>query len=103
MDADALVIAQALVRATEQSAKRSCPVLLTGPDADVLASRLEALSIPDPVFCIDPLYRKGHAVELLKVAQNSTLLNNEGDDIFSGPEYLRPSDAELKARFCAET
>jgi tRNA threonylcarbamoyladenosine biosynthesis protein TsaB len=155
MDAEASVIARTLNRALVE--RPPCPVILTGPDAGLLASRLavccasriepskidfqaifppansvepKVRSMPDnqdfcaagsakihkcnglpgiregrgePEFCIDPLCRRGRAGELLKLAKDTFLLNNGIDDVFSGPEYIRPSDAELKSGFNLKT
>jgi tRNA threonylcarbamoyladenosine biosynthesis protein TsaB len=83
------------------------PILLTGPDADLLASRLEFLFSREPEaeleLRIDPLCRRGRAGELLKLAKDTFLLNNGIDDVFSGPEYIRPSDAELKSGLDSKT
>jgi hypothetical protein len=97
MDAEAPVIAGAASRAAMES--RSGPVILTGPGADLLASRMEALFDREmiPEICIDPLCRRGRAGELLRLAKDAFLLNNGFDNVFSGPEYIRPSDAELKS------
>jgi tRNA threonylcarbamoyladenosine biosynthesis protein TsaB len=113
MDAEVSVIAGAVNRAVgrdrdgaglrnpNRAAAPPYPVILTGPDADLLASRLESLFGREPEaeaeFCIDPLCRRGRAGELLKLAKDTFLLNNNSGDVFSGPEYIRPSDAELKS------
>jgi tRNA threonylcarbamoyladenosine biosynthesis protein TsaB len=101
MDAEASVIARAVTE------KPPCPIILTGPDADLLASRLGSLFIrereTEPGLCIDPLCRRGRAGELLKLAKDTFLLNNEIDEVFSGPEYIRPSDAELKSGLNSKT
>jgi tRNA threonylcarbamoyladenosine biosynthesis protein TsaB len=95
MDAEVPLIAQTLGQIEKDAL--AGPVLLTGPDAGAFALRLGAL-LPGTDLRVDPLCRKGRAAELLKVAKNAILLNNEVSDIFSGPEYIRPSDAELKTR-----
>jgi tRNA threonylcarbamoyladenosine biosynthesis protein TsaB len=106
MDAEASAIARALgrergagLRDPGPAAGKPCPVILTGPGAGLLASRLEALPGGEaaPEFRVDPLCRRGRAGELLKLAKDAFLINNEGETVFSGPEYIRPSDAELKS------
>ena len=67
-------------------------LVLTGCGAALLFSRLEAL-IPPEHIRVDIAARKGRARELLETAKN-TILDNS--DIYSGPVYLRKSDAELK-------
>jgi tRNA threonylcarbamoyladenosine biosynthesis protein TsaB len=100
MDAEAPLIARALGRERGGTGVQN-RVILTGPDADLLASRLE----PPAAWglCVDPLYRRGRAGELLKLAKDAFLLNNEIDEVFSGPEYIRPSDAELTSAFDSKT
>jgi tRNA threonylcarbamoyladenosine biosynthesis protein TsaB len=99
MDAEAPLIARAVME------KTPCPVILTGPGADLLASRLGSLFIRqgEAALCVDPLCRRGRAGELLKLAKDTFLLNNEIDEVFSGPEYIRPSDAELKSGLNSKT
>jgi tRNA threonylcarbamoyladenosine biosynthesis protein TsaB len=104
MDAEAGLIARALNRAAGE--RPPCPAILTGPDAGLLASRLESRfreGGAEPELCVDPLCRRGRAGELLKLAKDTFLLNNEVNDVFSGPEYIRPSDAELKSAFNLKT
>jgi tRNA threonylcarbamoyladenosine biosynthesis protein TsaB len=73
------------------------PPLLTGPGAPLLLSSLSGLRLPQtPV--LDPNFRRGWAGELIAIAKKSKLKDNgycEEEDIFSGPLYLRKSDAEL--------
>jgi tRNA threonylcarbamoyladenosine biosynthesis protein TsaB len=107
VDAEAPAIAGLVNQTASQVAREgpSFPLILTGPDADLLASRLESLFDRDPGAApratpeirIDPLCRRGRAGELLKLAKDTFLLNNGISDVFSGPEYIRPSDAELKS------
>jgi tRNA threonylcarbamoyladenosine biosynthesis protein TsaB len=103
MDAEASVIAGAVNRAAGRAARegRPYPLILTGPGADLLAASMETLPGREPEtfpeIRVDPLYRRGRAAELLKLAKDTFLLNNGIDDVFSGPEYIRPSDAELKS------
>ncbi|MDR1636136.1 MAG: tRNA (adenosine(37)-N6)-threonylcarbamoyltransferase complex dimerization subunit type 1 TsaB [Treponema sp.] len=104
MDAEAPLIARTLNRTVRE--RPPCPVILTGPDAGLLASRLGPLfpeGAAEPELCIDPLGRRGRAGELLKLAKDTFLLNNGLDDVFSGPEYIRPSDAELKSGLNSKT
>jgi tRNA threonylcarbamoyladenosine biosynthesis protein TsaB len=108
MDAEAPVIAGAINREAGREEEgraaaegRPCPVILTGPGADLLAAPMETLLGREPERApeirIDPLCRRGRAGELLKLAKGTFLLNNGIGDVFSGPEYIRPSDAELKS------
>ena len=66
-------------------------LILTGCGAELLYSPLAAY-IPSDFIKLDPGSKKGGARELLEIAK-STILDNS---IYSGPMYLRKSDAELK-------
>jgi tRNA threonylcarbamoyladenosine biosynthesis protein TsaB len=72
------------------------PILLTGPDAPLLLPRLEAL-LGKGRLSLDPAHRHGKARELLALAEKDFLIGKT-DTPFSGPEYLRKSDAELCSR-----
>jgi tRNA threonylcarbamoyladenosine biosynthesis protein TsaB len=88
MDVDAADLLRAI-----HAAGTSAPVLLTGPDAPLFLSRLEP---PCPALLQDPLCHKGWGLELLAVAKNREIMNTcKRDDVMSGPEYIRKSDAEL--------
>jgi tRNA threonylcarbamoyladenosine biosynthesis protein TsaB len=69
------------------------PAMLTGPAAQMV---LEAL-MPPPRnnFFVDPGGKRGKARELVDIIKKNGILT-EGEDLFSGPLYLRKSDAELK-------
>jgi tRNA threonylcarbamoyladenosine biosynthesis protein TsaB len=75
-------------------------LIITGPDAEMVYSGL--LSLPffaekwTGVMTLDPLCRKGWAKELLEIAKKRSIFNNYNNELFSGPEYIRKSDAELK-------
>jgi tRNA threonylcarbamoyladenosine biosynthesis protein TsaB len=75
--------------------------LLTGPDAGMFYAALNtALSEgapppPEQPVCLDSECRKGWAKEMLKVVKNIDIFNNRLDDVYSGPEYIRKSDAEI--------
>jgi tRNA threonylcarbamoyladenosine biosynthesis protein TsaB len=69
-------------------------VLLTGPDAENIITTLSKL-LPEIEFFTDPNGKKGRAFELLTIAKTKDLFNNYSNDIFSGPDYLRKSDAEF--------
>ena len=64
------------------------PVIVTGPGAQLLYSRLGS-SFPN--IRIDPEYARGRAKDLLEMIKNGIFGE---DDIDSGPVYLRKSDAE---------
>jgi tRNA threonylcarbamoyladenosine biosynthesis protein TsaB len=78
-------------------------VLLTGPGAELFYAGLNKQSfpeddapfLPEGLFCLDPARRKGWAKEMLEIVKNVDIFNNVPDDIFSGPDYIRKSDAEL--------
>jgi tRNA threonylcarbamoyladenosine biosynthesis protein TsaB len=66
------------------------PILLTGPAAHLA---LEKLSKPAEFF-VDPGARRGKARELLDTIKKNGILAT-GEEFYSGPLYLRKSDAEL--------
>ncbi|MDR3172601.1 MAG: tRNA (adenosine(37)-N6)-threonylcarbamoyltransferase complex dimerization subunit type 1 TsaB [Treponema sp.] len=88
MDADVLTIADTIATNI-----RDDPLFLTGPDAHILLPELCSL-VPVKRIYLDPLRRKGRGIELLTIAKNRNMAAHS-QDIFSGPEYLRQSDAEL--------
>jgi tRNA threonylcarbamoyladenosine biosynthesis protein TsaB len=86
---EASVQVQVMGYANKGELYASCPILLTGTDAALLKSELEKYS---PIrFCLDER-KRGYARELLELAPNWIEA-----DIFSGPEYIRKSDAEEQA------
>jgi tRNA threonylcarbamoyladenosine biosynthesis protein TsaB len=87
MDAEPGAIEEALLSAGE-------PVILTGPDAPLFFSRLEAEKGAAGRIRMDPLYRKGRGMELAALAKKTAIMNNGKGDVYSGPQYLRKSDAE---------
>jgi len=68
------------------------PIILTGSGARMLYSFMVKL-IPPENIKIDPEFRRGIAKELLEIAKS--IIVKGVDDINSGPDYLRESDAEL--------
>jgi tRNA threonylcarbamoyladenosine biosynthesis protein TsaB len=75
------------------------PVLLTGPEAPLFIERLKETPGEAPArlknrIRLDPLYRRGRALELAAVAKEKLVMDNERSDVSLGPEYLRKSDAE---------
>jgi hypothetical protein len=53
---------------------------------------------PEELIRLNPECRKGWAKEMLEVVKNIDIHNNGTADLFSGPEYIRKSDAELHFR-----
>jgi tRNA threonylcarbamoyladenosine biosynthesis protein TsaB len=104
MDANAAAIAAAIIGCIHSAGPE--PIILTGPDAPLFLSRLESLEGPEPRpaldpgrLRLDPFYAKGRGLELLAVAKNRLIMNNNRqNDVMSGPEYIRMSDAEGDAR-----
>ncbi|QQO07527.1 tRNA (adenosine(37)-N6)-threonylcarbamoyltransferase complex dimerization subunit type 1 TsaB [Breznakiella homolactica] len=76
---------------------RDTPVLVTGPDADLFI-RAASSFVPEGTLILDPGRRRGNAKELLEKARKLYILNNSGDNLESGPVYIRKSDAELSLR-----
>jgi tRNA threonylcarbamoyladenosine biosynthesis protein TsaB len=71
------------------------PVLLTGPDAELLLPELAALRGAEGLF-LDPARRKGWALELFEFSRKNAIFDSEGGISCEGPLYLRKSDAELR-------
>jgi tRNA threonylcarbamoyladenosine biosynthesis protein TsaB len=90
LDAAPEEIAAALTGAPEE------PAMLTGPAAQLALEKLEARA-PNRFFA-DPRGKRGHARELLGIIKKNGAPGN-GEELFSGPLYLRKSDAELN-RHC---
>jgi tRNA threonylcarbamoyladenosine biosynthesis protein TsaB len=68
------------------------PALFAGPDGALVR---EKLNFPDKTgFFVDPGGKRGKARELLDIIKKTGTLN-AGEAVFSGPLYLRKSDAEL--------
>jgi tRNA threonylcarbamoyladenosine biosynthesis protein TsaB len=76
------------------------PLVLTGPGMPLLLEKLENLEEPGktPAASLfrDPAFKRGRALELLEIIRQYDIINNE--DIYSGPLYLRKSDAELNRK-----
>jgi tRNA threonylcarbamoyladenosine biosynthesis protein TsaB len=72
---------------------RNEPILITGPDAPIAASALEAL-VPELRLSVDGAYRRGYGRELIHLAL-ARFQERGGERDSAGPEYLRKSDAEL--------
>jgi tRNA threonylcarbamoyladenosine biosynthesis protein TsaB len=96
IDEDSAAIARALnsVRLPDE------PVLLTGPDAGMLAAALNEASELKTVLRVDPSGRRGYAKELSELARTKLEAKHlvSEDELHAGPLYLRKSDAELNLR-----
>jgi tRNA threonylcarbamoyladenosine biosynthesis protein TsaB len=104
MDAGILFIAHMASGALSKASPGEKRLLLTGPDAGIFYTALtknhalESDHASSPlvnVTRLDPQCRKGRAKEMLEIAKNVDIFNNKGGNFFSGPEYIRKSDAEL--------
>jgi tRNA threonylcarbamoyladenosine biosynthesis protein TsaB len=93
MDADSVTITQAL----NSVMLHDEPVLLTGPDAGMLATVLNEASMLKASLHLDPAHRHGHAKELATLARVKLEAHDliVDDELHAGPLYLRKSDAEL--------
>ncbi|GHV95318.1 hypothetical protein AGMMS50293_16380 [Spirochaetia bacterium] len=89
MDAGPALIAQTITGALE-SLPGEKQVLLTGPDAEKLYPLL-----PEGLASLAGGALKGYARTLLDIAKKCKIFDNCDTDWFSGPEYIRKSDAEL--------
>ena len=76
------------------------PIILTGCGAELLYSRITALSPAilehENSIRIDPVSRSGRARELLDIVKKTKLSGH--NEIDNGPVYLRKSDAELNCK-----
>jgi tRNA threonylcarbamoyladenosine biosynthesis protein TsaB len=91
-----------IAREISAGAGKDVPVILGGPAADLLLDKLTPFFDPDR-FCVDPLGKRGKGRELLEIIQKTGTEGTE-KEVFSGPLYLRKSDAEItftKGRFPA--
>jgi tRNA threonylcarbamoyladenosine biosynthesis protein TsaB len=73
------------------------PVMLAGPAALLALEKLKPLA-RNRLFA-DPRGNRGYARELLDIVKKNAMLPN-GEELFSGPLYLRKSDAELNSQPC---
>lgn len=75
-------------------------VLITGPDAGIFYETINKgdNTANDITFSLAPDFRTGNARELLVIAKNQKIINNESVDFNCGPEYGRKSDAEINFR-----
>ncbi|MDR2101265.1 MAG: tRNA (adenosine(37)-N6)-threonylcarbamoyltransferase complex dimerization subunit type 1 TsaB [Treponema sp.] len=95
MDIDVPSIAAKITEARGEG--QNIPLLLTGPDGDILKEKL-CPHIPEIPIYLDPGYRRGRARELLEITQKCLIIEKGGGFVFDGPRYLRKSDAELNGR-----
>jgi tRNA threonylcarbamoyladenosine biosynthesis protein TsaB len=77
------------------------PAALTGPGAPLLREKLENLeefkkNRGSSLVFLDPAFQRGKALELVEIIRQYNIIR--GEDIYSGPLYLRKSDAELGFR-----
>jgi tRNA threonylcarbamoyladenosine biosynthesis protein TsaB len=96
MDAGASCIADMALEALAEAPAGEKRLLLTGPDAGMFYRGIAQNRFPEDLIRLDPECRKGRAKELLEVVKTSNIFDNGASDLFSGPEYIRKSDAELR-------
>ncbi|MDR2302965.1 MAG: tRNA (adenosine(37)-N6)-threonylcarbamoyltransferase complex dimerization subunit type 1 TsaB [Treponema sp.] len=72
-------------------------IFLTGPDAAMLKDALKPFA-GDETLVLDPSGLRGYAPILLEVEKKCGLSDNDTELCYSGPEYLRKSDAELNLK-----
>ena len=75
-------------------------ILLTGPDAEKLYNILREddfkPGLETAPLTLAPQPRRGYAAALLDIAQKNMLLDKDNNHwLFTGPQYIRKSDAEL--------
>jgi tRNA threonylcarbamoyladenosine biosynthesis protein TsaB len=84
-----------LAAALREAAPPGEPALLTGPAAQMVFEAL-GQAAPDSFF-VDPGGKRGKARELLETIKKNGMLGS-GEELFSGPLYVRKSDAELRSQ-----
>ena len=102
MDAEPAEIVRAARAALGPDQPPGCPPLLTGPGAEQLYQRLVQECPEEPRWSLSG-FRGGYGRALLElfrknIAKSTKKFNNNERDWFSGPEYIRKSDAELRLR-----
>jgi tRNA threonylcarbamoyladenosine biosynthesis protein TsaB len=109
LDAGPPEISAAALKALAEAPEDERRLLLTGPDAGMFLQRLNAppghgdsseKPAAPPLFpmdlCrLDPDFRRGRARDLLVIAKKVNIFDTMKEEVFSGPEYIRKSDAEL--------
>ncbi|GHU67180.1 tRNA (adenosine(37)-N6)-threonylcarbamoyltransferase complex dimerization subunit type 1 TsaB [Spirochaetia bacterium] len=91
LDASPGALAEAVFTAETQS-NGDGPIILCGPGAEMLFPLL-AVHLKEKLS-IYPSFKRGNSLDLLELFQKNVILEyREGE--FSGPLYLRKSDAEL--------
>ncbi|AEF86582.1 peptidase, M22 family [Treponema primitia ZAS-2] len=92
MDASPEEIAARIRALSGGDAQAGENVMITGPDGPLLYEKLKTAFGPG-LFC-DPGGKRGRARELLDIILKRGIIGSE-EEYFSGPLYLRKSDAEL--------
>jgi tRNA threonylcarbamoyladenosine biosynthesis protein TsaB len=72
-------------------------IFLTGPDAAMLKDALKPFA-GDETLVLDPSGLRGYAPILLELEKKCDLTDNDTELFYSGPEYMRKSDAELSVK-----
>jgi tRNA threonylcarbamoyladenosine biosynthesis protein TsaB len=100
-EAIAAAIADAIAAACKDQPDTMKQVVLFGPDAEMLHSKLTQLP-QSPLSNIDILAGKslrwGNAQTLLEIARETDIFANNVTDFSAGPKYIRKSDAEENKR-----
>jgi tRNA threonylcarbamoyladenosine biosynthesis protein TsaB len=86
-----------LANALRGTASIGEPVALTGPAGELLCGQFSLGELPESAgYFIDPRGKQGRARELLDTLKKNDMLTME-EEPYSGPLYLRKSDAELNS------
>jgi tRNA threonylcarbamoyladenosine biosynthesis protein TsaB len=83
-----------LAAALDRAGTGGGPTLLTGPAAQLALEKLGPRSPGS--FLVDTRGKRGNARELLDIVKKNAILPS-GEELFSGPLYIRKSDAELSS------
>jgi tRNA threonylcarbamoyladenosine biosynthesis protein TsaB len=86
-----------LAAAIREAAFADEPVALTGPAGELLQGQFPPETLPEAAgYFVDPRGKLGRARELLDILKKNDPPAME-DELYSGPLYLRKSDAELNS------
>jgi tRNA threonylcarbamoyladenosine biosynthesis protein TsaB len=86
-----------LADALREAASAGEPVAITGPAGELLCGQFPPGKLPEAAkYFVDPRGKQGRARELLYTLKKNAMLTME-EELYSGPLYLRKSDAELNS------
>ncbi|AEF83460.1 tRNA (adenosine(37)-N6)-threonylcarbamoyltransferase complex dimerization subunit type 1 TsaB [Leadbettera azotonutricia] len=93
LDASPETLAEAIAGTHDETLLKE-PIALCGPGAEMLFPLIARILEKPERLAIFPLFRRGNSLSLLELVQMNDILHYRERE-FSGPLYLRKSDAEL--------